>query len=120
MTNNNIEIISAKECITKKIIIPGYQRPYKWGVNNITDLLLDVEHAICEKRLYTDFKYRIGTIILHKEGDSFQVVDGQQRIISLTLLNIYLDKNFENSISNNIFTDVETLLNIHQNSLVSR
>ena len=115
MTNNNIEIISAKECITKKIIIPGYQRPYKWGVNNITDLLLDVEHAICEKRLYTDFKYRIGTIILHKEGDSFQVVDGQQRIISLTLLNIYLDKNFENSISNNIFTDVETLLNIHQN-----
>lgn len=115
MTNNNIEIISAKECLTKKIIIPKYQRPYKWGVNNITDLLWDVEHAICEKRLYTDFKYRIGTIILHKEGDSFQVVDGQQRIISLTLLNIYLDKNFENSISNNLFTDAETLLNIHQN-----
>lgn len=52
----------------------------------------------------TSNTYRIGTIILHKEGDSFQVVDGQQRIISLTLLNIYLDRNFEVcKISHNIY-----------------
>lgn len=115
MVNNNIEIISVRECLNKKINIPEYQRPYKWRVNNITDLLLDIEQAICEKRLYTDFKYRMGTIILHKEGDTFQIVDGQQRIISLTLLNLFLDRNFENIISNNIFTDTETLQNIHQN-----
>ena len=115
MAKNNIEIISVKECLEKELSIPEYQRPYKWGIHNITDLLLDIEHAIKEKKLYTDFKYRIGTIILHKDGDLFQVVDGQQRIISLTVLNCYLDSNFENSISKNIFTDTETLQNIHQN-----
>ena len=94
MKNNKIEIISVSNCLRKNLSIPEYQRPYKWSVQNITDLLLDIEHAISENRLYTDFKYRVGTIILHKDGNTLHVVDGQQRIISLTLLNHYLDAEF--------------------------
>ena len=115
MKNNNIEIISVSDCLQNNLASPAYQRPYKWGVQNITDLLFDIEHAISEKRLYADFKYRIGTIILHKEGNVLQVVDGQQRIISLTLLNAYLDSTFNNSILSNTFTEASSLYHIHQN-----
>ena len=113
--NNNIEIISVSDCLRKNIDIPEYQRPYKWGVKNIADLLMDIEHAINEKRLYPDFRYRIGTVILHRDGNSLKVVDGQQRIISLTLLNHYLDEYFDNSILRCTFSNNVTLNHIHQN-----
>lgn len=115
MGKNKIEIISVSDCLRKNLGIPEYQRPYKWSVQNITDLLLDIEHAISEKRLYTDFKYRIGTVILHKDGNILHVVDGQQRMISLTLLNYFLDAAFDNSILSNKFTDDVTLRHINEN-----
>ncbi len=115
MENNNIEIISVSDCLKKNLAIPAYQRPYKWSVQNISDLLFDINHAISEKKLYANFKYRIGTIILHKEGNVMQVVDGQQRMISLTLLNSYLDVAFNNSILGTTFIDASSLYHIHQN-----
>lgn len=115
MENNNIEIISVSDCLKKKLAIPAYQRPYKWSVQNISNLLFDIKHAISEKKLYANFKYRIGTIILHKEGNVMQVVDGQQRMISLTLLNSYLDVAFNNSILGTTFIDASSLYHIHQN-----
>ena len=42
-------------------------------------------------------------------------MDGQQRIISLTLLNFYLDDSFKNSILNKKFTDSVTLRHINEN-----
>lgn len=70
--------------------IPNYQRPYKWGVRNIQTLLNDIEEAIGEAGKYQqeEFKYRIGTIILHKDekGGIFNIVDGQQRTISFVLI----------------------------------
>lgn len=116
MRKDTIEIISVYDCLRKNLGIPKYQRPYKWDIKNVTDLLLDIEHAINERKLYADFKYRVGTIILHRDDDDcFQVVDGQQRIISLTLLNCYLDANFDNSILQNSFSDNITLNHIHHN-----
>ncbi|MDD5974533.1 MAG: DUF262 domain-containing protein [Bacteroidales bacterium] len=112
---NKIEIKSVNDCLRYNLNIPEYQRPYKWSVHNITDLLLDIEHAINESRLYTNFKYRVGTVILHKDGNALNVVDGQQRMISLTLLNYYLDPTFDNSILNNKFTDNITLRHINEN-----
>ena len=78
MKRKNIEITSVSDCLRKNLGIPEYQRPYKWNVQNITDLLHDIEHAIGENRLYTDFKYRIGTAILHKDDNILHVVDGQK------------------------------------------
>lgn len=115
MNPNSIEIISVSDCLNKNISIPDYQRPYKWGVKNITDLLQDIDHAINEARLYSDLKYRIGTVILHREGKVLNVVDGQQRLISLTLLSYYLDKDFDNSIIKKKFTDKITLKHLQQN-----
>ena len=74
--------------------IPSYQRPYKWTTKNIAELLNDIDEAMKKQKenKIPNFKYRIGTIILHnnKENNTFDVVDGQQRIISFLLLIKYL------------------------------
>ena len=78
-------IISVDELLKKQLSIPNYQRPYKWTVNNIDALLCDVMHAVSDQQRFGDsFRYRIGTVIVHSpETDVYEIVDGQQRIISL-------------------------------------
>ncbi|MBR6099012.1 DUF262 domain-containing protein, partial [bacterium] len=68
------------------LVIPEYQRPYKWSTKNIEDLLNDISNSIKETEKYSNLKYRIGTIILHKDNNENRIVDGQQRVISLILL----------------------------------
>lgn len=89
--NNSQErkIISLKELLDKKNLqIPEYQRPYEWKKNNILTLLLDIEEGI-----NTYSEYRIGTIILCKNNNKLDIVDGQQRIISICLILKALDEN---------------------------
>jgi hypothetical protein len=65
--------------------IPNYQRPYKWTAKNVIQLLDD----IIEARNLNKETYRVGTLILHQELDSvssFNIVDGQQRTITFSLL----------------------------------
>ena len=86
--SNNIEkqkIIKISELISlNNLIIPEYQRPYKWTIKNVNQLIDDIF-------LFKDNKsYRFGTIVLHKENkdkkDILNIVDGQQRTITLFLI----------------------------------
>lgn len=64
--------------------IPAYQRPYSWEKENVQQLLEDVWEA------YTadDPEYFIGSLItIERERDqSYEVVDGQQRLTTLSLI----------------------------------
>ena len=42
------QIINVEDLLSVNLSIPGYQRPYKWGIKNISDLLVDIENAIGE------------------------------------------------------------------------
>lgn len=66
-----------------ELTIPEYQRPYKWNVKNANQLLDDIEEAMNSNKEV----YRVGTLILHldKEG-KYDIVDGQQRTITFSLL----------------------------------
>lgn len=116
-TCNFAEVISITELLKKKLNIPNYQRPYKWGVKNIEELLKDINVAIEDYDKYGgQFKYRIGTIILHKKSDgNFDIIDGQQRIISLLLIYLCLKPEENFSISDHQFTNKITQANIHEN-----
>ena len=116
-TGNFAEVISITELLKKKLNIPNYQRPYKWGVKNIEELLKDINVAIEDYDKYGgQFKYRIGTIILHKKSDgNFDIFDGQQRIISLLLIYLCLKPEENFSISDHQFTNKITQANIHEN-----
>lgn len=64
--------------------IPEYQRPYKWSAKNANQLLDDIQEAMFDNKEV----YRVGTLILHYEqqDDVYNIVDGQQRIITFALL----------------------------------
>ena len=66
--------------------IPDYQRPYKWRAGNANQLLDDILGARAENKEV----YRVGTLILHKTMSAgrevYHIVDGQQRIITFSLL----------------------------------
>jgi hypothetical protein len=76
--------------------IPEYQRPYDWSTRNIHRLLTDIFSGF-ERLSHTTkasaFTF-LGTLIIVKDqkqepkfrGKSFSVVDGQQRLTTLTLI----------------------------------
>jgi len=59
-----------------KMVIPPYQRPYKWTAKNVNQLITDIITFRNKKQ------YRLGTLVLHNN----EIVDGQQRIVTLSLL----------------------------------
>ncbi len=60
--------------------IPPFQREYSWGLDEVTDFWTDLRN-----NLESD-SYFLGLIILTEGEDRKHVVDGQQRLITLTLL----------------------------------
>lgn len=116
------EIKSINELLKMEIDILDYQRPYKWTIQNIEELLGDISTAINEAGLYrTPFKYRVGTIILHEnEHGIFDVVDGQQRIISLLLIKQCIETGVKCPISKKKFFNKITQTNIHDNYMFIR
>lgn len=74
------KIISVYELLAdSELQIPQYQRPYKWTGKQINQLFSDI--AIHKEKS----AYRLGTIVFHWEGRKRNIVDGQQRTISLLL-----------------------------------
>ena len=78
------------DILTMKLAIPNYQRPYKWKEKNVRELLYDMLQALDNKKEARDsFRYRLGTILLHKiDDESLNIVDGQQRLLTLSLLKL--------------------------------
>lgn len=111
-------ILSVEELLKLDLVIPSYQRPYKWTEKNIRELILDVQKGIEDANKYPNFKYRVGTVILYQENDTkpYEIVDGQQRILSFLLLKLCLDPNFTCSLLSATFSDKVTLGNLHSNS----
>jgi len=70
--------------IEEQYIIPSYQRPYSWEYDQCFQLYTDLQATYKDKQ-----DYFIGNIIIAKADnnkDVFEVVDGQQRLITLLLL----------------------------------
>jgi hypothetical protein len=79
-TELSSKIISVYELLMDSALdIPQYQRPYKWTGKNINQLFSDI--AIHKDKS----AYRLGTIVFHQDGETKNIVDGQQRTISLLL-----------------------------------
>ena len=110
---------SVKELLTGvKYSIEYYQREYKWQQPQIRELIDDLS-----SRFLTSYQpgdtlakideyshYFLGSIILTQKSNKTFIVDGQQRLTSVTLLLIYLrhlQENYEKKapIDNLIFSD---------------
>ena len=80
MDNKSKIIKINKLFIEENLMLPEYQRPYKWTLKNINLLVNDI------LKFKDKSAYRLGTIVLHKDKDNKFIVDGQQRITTLILL----------------------------------
>ncbi len=76
----------------KRFKVPAYQRSYAWEVEQVDDLLSDINEAIKNK----EKEYFLGSIVV-TGGDSnrYEVVDGQQRLTTVSLLIAAIKEIFE-------------------------
>lgn len=72
----------------KYYTIPEYQRGYKWETKDIDCLLKDINNF--SKNDDLDLFYCLQNITLVENKDSFNVVDGQQRLTTLAIILSYL------------------------------
>ena len=88
-----------KEILSKqKYTVDFFQRNYSWKSENIEQLVTDLVDAFCasykegdsSKSIDNYDTYYMGPIVVCEKDKTKSLVDGQQRITSLTLLLIYL------------------------------
>lgn len=96
-------VVSLETLFAEKFDVDFYQREYVWQRKNIEDLVNDLSSEFLKCwRPEHDFKdtakydpYYMGEIVLSVKGDDRNsIIDGQQRITSLTLLLIFLLRKF--------------------------
>lgn len=64
----------------RKYRVPRYQRPYAWGIPEIADLWEDV--------FANSDPHFVGSLIFNTAGEDgyYDIIDGQQRLLSITIL----------------------------------
>ncbi|PEW72417.1 hypothetical protein CN424_23320 [Bacillus cereus] len=82
LLQDELKITKVQELLGMKLALPSYQRPYSWSVKSTNTLFLDTYNAYQE----SIEEYRIGSVILHKEDKKYNIVDGQQRLTTLSML----------------------------------
>lgn len=67
-----------------RLRVPPNQRDYMWGKDEVDDLFLDLSSSIGPGG---SPQYFLGTIVtIPQGGDLLEVVDGQQRLATITIL----------------------------------
>ena len=64
-------------------IIPDYQRGYVWKENELNDFYNDIKNIVELKKFKT--AHFLGNILLKKRNDSYEIIDGQQRFVTIIL-----------------------------------
>lgn len=82
LLQDELKIKKIHGLLKMKLALPSYQRPYSWSVKSTNTLFLDTYNAFQEGIK----EYRIGSVILHKENEKYNIVDGQQRLTTLSIL----------------------------------
>lgn len=75
-----------------RFFIPLYQRLFTWGDEEIQQLLTDLTQA-CKRNPQTDYYLGMLTVKYNEESQSYEVIDGQQRLTVLILLATLLKGN---------------------------
>ena len=91
---------SVKSLLGQQYWIDYYQRDYKWErkhirelVDDLTDRFLQYYEEGHERRKVAEYgQYFLGSVIISEKDNKKFIVDGQQRLTSLTLLLIYLNR----------------------------
>ncbi|PKG83317.1 hypothetical protein CXF85_11350 [Colwellia sp. 75C3] len=116
-TGVNVEKANLQTLLAKNLTLPPYQRRYCWRNEQVNQLLTDIDGLLTiiaeDNTCDIAIPLFLGTVIVHHQNSDedgavhFDLVDGQQRSLTLCLLVMAL---VELNTSNNWFSD-ELLLN---------
>ena len=92
------EAKTINELLSKKYTLDYYQREYRWQTNQVTDLIDDLTNKFFNNYQVGDQRdqvenydhYFLGSIIISRTSGKRFIVDGQQRLTTLTLFLIRL------------------------------
>lgn len=132
---DNFQWLSVKDIVSKykKFNVPSLQRTYRWGEKEITLLLNDLYEFYNTNEDNTNDFYPLQPLILkksNKNNDTWNVLDGQQRLTTIKLIASYLEmgkdycldisydtrektKDFLDNISNKKEEDVGTSMELY-------
>lgn len=91
--SNDIIQLSIKNLLggSDQYIIPMYQRNYAWEESEVMSLIQDVIDYLPRQVSTQTKNYYIGTLVVYERKDGkYEVIDGQQRLTTLSLLTSYL------------------------------
>lgn len=87
-----------------KFIIPHYQRGYRWEEQEVNELLDDL-WTFCKDLESGDFYCIQPIVVLEKEANTYEVLDGQQRLTTLYLILSYLEeRRYEDGYNQEMFS----------------
>lgn len=69
-----------------KFLIPMYQRPYAWTQEECAQLWNDIVDFFNDENRKSEDEYFLDSIVMYKQNNYQNIIDGQQRTISLSLL----------------------------------
>lgn len=95
---DNFQWLSVKDIVSKykKFNVPSLQRTYRWGEKEITLLLNDLYEFYNTNEDSTNDFYPLQPLILkksNKNDDTWNVLDGQQRLTTIKLIASFLGMN---------------------------
>lgn len=94
--SNNISIKSISELLQHNFFIPSYQRGYRWTERQVEELLKDINEFLPKEIINSKEKtwYCLQPIVVKKNGEKWDVIDGQQRLTTIYLFLHYLNQGY--------------------------
>lgn len=90
--SSTIELWEVNKLINKKFYVPTYQRGYRWDVKQVEDLLNDLYEFKNTANTSAGEFYCLQPIVVKKNGEKYEVIDGQQRLTTILIILKYLNQ----------------------------
>lgn len=90
MATTTIELKPVGKLLSQHFVVPSYQRGYRWTPRQVQDLLDDL--ADFDKHGAPGVLYCLQPIIVKKRGDTWELIDGQQRLTTIYIILNYIKK----------------------------
>jgi uncharacterized protein with ParB-like and HNH nuclease domain len=86
--SGKIELKPIKALFNMSFFIPDYQRGYRWGEQQVKDLLRDLDEfkESVDKEGNPQRIYCLQPLVAMKKDDKYSVIDGQQRLTTIKIL----------------------------------
>lgn len=90
--SSTIELWEINKLINRNFRVPTYQRGYRWDVKQVNDLLNDLYEFKNSANTSAGEFYCLQPIVVKKNGEKYEVIDGQQRLTTILIILKYLNQ----------------------------